>query len=113
MSFSQSACQKASTASISRSEAFGCSRRIMAILLGTLLFSLAYAPWCPAQISYETVKSFGFLEGAGAGSTAPLTEGSDGALYGTMPTGGTSSRGIVFSVENDGTGFRVVHDFVA
>jgi uncharacterized repeat protein (TIGR03803 family) len=111
MSFSQPARQKVSTVRISHAALLAYSRRMLAILLGTVLSSCA--PWCRAQVSYETIKSFGFREAAGSGSTAPLTEGSDGALYGTMPGGGTSRRGTVFSVKKDGTGYRIVHDFVA
>jgi uncharacterized repeat protein (TIGR03803 family) len=42
---------------------------------------------------------------------AALVEGADGALYGTAAYGGTSSRGTIFKINPDGTGFEKVHDF--
>jgi uncharacterized repeat protein (TIGR03803 family) len=47
----------------------------------------------------------------GAGPSAGLIQGMDGALYGTALAGGTSNRGTVFKLNPDGTGFNVLHNF--
>jgi uncharacterized repeat protein (TIGR03803 family) len=40
-----------------------------------------------------------------------LVEGTNGALYGTTPVGGTGSLGTVFTLDKGGTGFAVLHSF--
>ena len=40
-----------------------------------------------------------------------LIKGSDGALYGTTISGGNGNVGVVFKVNEDGSGFTKVHDF--
>lgn len=52
-----------------------------------------------------------FSSGSGAHSSASLVEASDGALYGTTRSGGLTNHGIVFELDEDGGGFRTVHDF--
>jgi len=42
---------------------------------------------------------------------APVTEGSDGALYGVTQLGGGSGEGTLFTLNKDGTGFGVLHGF--
>ncbi|HZZ58736.1 MAG TPA: choice-of-anchor tandem repeat GloVer-containing protein [Opitutaceae bacterium] len=42
-----------------------------------------------------------------------LIEGSDGRLYGTTLFGGADSRGTLFALNRDGTGFSTLHDFGA
>ena len=59
---------------------------------------------------YVEIHSFG-SGGTGYYPRAGLIEGSDGALYGTTYLGGTYGDGIVFRLNRDGTGFRVLHDF--
>jgi uncharacterized repeat protein (TIGR03803 family) len=48
---------------------------------------------------------------SGANPLGSLTLGSDGYLYGTTSTGGTSQGGTVFKVLPDGTNFKVLHNF--
>ncbi len=48
----------------------------------------------------------------GAAPLAALIEGSDGALYGTTPDGGTNDAGTVFALDKDGGNFRVLHHFL-
>jgi uncharacterized repeat protein (TIGR03803 family) len=47
----------------------------------------------------------------GSGPQAGLIHGDDGALYGTARNGGRFNRGVVFKLREDGTGFRVLHEF--
>ena len=42
---------------------------------------------------------------------ALLEFGSDSRLYGTTPSGGATGNGVVFSVNQDGTNFQVLHSF--
>ncbi len=54
-----------------------------------------------------------FTNAAGDGGTpsAGLIQGADGALYGTTQTGGAGTRGTVFKVQRDGTGYSVLRAF--
>ena len=45
-------------------------------------------------------------------TTSRPFEGSDGALYGTCYSGGTSNQGTVFKVNKDGSGFQILHNFL-
>jgi len=42
---------------------------------------------------------------------APVMEASDGALYGSTYVGGGATKGTLFKVNKDGTGFTVLHRF--
>jgi uncharacterized repeat protein (TIGR03803 family) len=42
---------------------------------------------------------------------AGLLQGADGALYGTTPTGGSSTHGTAYKLNPDGTGFTVLKHF--
>jgi uncharacterized repeat protein (TIGR03803 family) len=65
-----------------------------------------------AATHYEQLKAFGFPP-QGQQPSAPLIQGSDGALYGTTWAGGTDNAGVVFKMNQDGSGYRVLHDFRA
>lgn len=49
----------------------------------------------------------------GGGCEAALVQGDDGRLYGAGTYGGTSSRGTVFALNPDGTGFTVLRNLTA
>jgi uncharacterized repeat protein (TIGR03803 family) len=60
---------------------------------------------------FEVVRSLLATGGDGRQPAAPLTEGTDGSLYGTCPTGGTNDGGVVFRLSPDGARYMVLHDF--
>lgn len=47
----------------------------------------------------------------GASPLAGLVQGVDGTIYGTTPSGGSSSNGTVFAVNTNGTGFETLYSF--
>src|SRR5437879_8038086 len=47
----------------------------------------------------------------GCAAYAGLVQGTDGALYGTAGSGGSSGYGTVFKLNPDGTGFTVLQNF--
>ncbi|MCX6928963.1 MAG: choice-of-anchor D domain-containing protein, partial [Verrucomicrobia bacterium] len=60
---------------------------------------------------YTVFHSFANASGEGLNPRRPLTEGSDGALYGTASDGGGGSGGTVFRINKDGSGFTLLHSF--
>jgi uncharacterized repeat protein (TIGR03803 family) len=55
-----------------------------------------------------------FLGGSDGDSPyAPLVQGSDGNLYGTTFSGGASNSGLAFKIALTGSGYTVLHSFVA
>src|SRR5207245_1073680 len=57
---------------------------------------------------YVVMHSF---DGAGSGPAARLIEASDGRLYGTTFSGGSSNLGTVFAINKDGGGYSVLYNF--
>jgi len=70
----------------------------------------------PSGTDYQVIHMFGTNDTnifvGGISPVGGLTQGSDGALYGTTSSGGTSQGGTMFKLNPDGTGFRVLYDFV-
>lgn len=62
---------------------------------------------------YTVLRRFTGTGGDGLRPCGKLVEGTDGALYGTTQSGGTSGRGTVFKLNPDGTGYAVVHRFAS
>src|SRR5947208_17005641 len=48
------------------------------------------------QYTFSLLKSFGFIDRSGKNPQTGLIEGSDGAIYGTTYSGGTSNLGTIF-----------------
>src|SRR5262245_6605668 len=63
------------------------------------------------QLSFERVRSFGFLDRLGDTPVAGLVEGGDGWFYGTTIFGGASDKGTAFKIRKDGTGYVTLHQF--
>ncbi|MFO1513743.1 MAG: choice-of-anchor tandem repeat GloVer-containing protein [Verrucomicrobiota bacterium] len=63
--------------------------------------------------NYTVLKFFSDRLTTGANPKSPLLEGSDGMLYGTTYSGGTTNEaGSVFRINKDGSGFEQLHAFV-
>jgi len=60
---------------------------------------------------YQVLRSFTGKLGDGSKPNAALAQGSDGALYGTTAAGGAANQGTVFRINQDGTGYSVLHQF--
>jgi uncharacterized repeat protein (TIGR03803 family) len=69
--------------------------------------ALALATAAPAQ-TYRVLKSFTGSDGAGPQAGLVLA---GSALYGTTEFGGSSSNGVVFKVNTDGSGYAVLQSF--
>lgn len=66
----------------------------------------------PDGTGYKVIRKFTATEpGEGASPYGALLEGSDRLLYGTTYEGGLTNRGIIFSVDKQGAGWRVLHRF--
>jgi uncharacterized repeat protein (TIGR03803 family) len=60
---------------------------------------------------YAEIHTFTNSPSDGVNPQAAVTEGSDGALYGTTPNGGSAGMGILFKVNKDGSGYTLLHSF--
>ena len=87
-------------------------RRLYVLLPQILLVVWLGVPSAYPAAHYQTLKSFGFLDLTAQNPSAPLIRGGDGALYGTTFNGGSSKRGAVFKVNEDGSGQAVLHHFL-
>jgi uncharacterized repeat protein (TIGR03803 family) len=60
---------------------------------------------------YAVLHSFQSVSGDGQNPYAGLVEGSDGALYGTTEQGGSARLGTIFKLNEDGSGYTLLHNF--
>ena len=82
------------------------------LFLSLVLFSFNATLFkAEAAAHFQTIKTFGFPDLLGSQPQAPLTEGSDGALYGTTYGAANKYAGTVFRINKDGTGYRALHIF--
>ncbi len=84
-------------------------RRIL-IIASLVLLLAGHLVEVGGQTFYQRLKSF---DGPSGGQPASgMIEGSDGLLYGATFSGGTNnSRGTLFRMAKDGSGFHVLHHF--
>jgi uncharacterized repeat protein (TIGR03803 family) len=61
--------------------------------------------------AFRVLHTFRPTGGDGWAPLAPLVKGDDGALYGTTRDGGQHGQGVVFRLNEDGSGYRVVWSF--
>ena len=68
---------------------------------------------------YKVIHNFGSFTNDGQAPTAPLTQGSDGYLYGTTPyggafgpaSGGHRGYGVAFKLDTSGANYTVLYNF--
>ena len=63
----------------------------------------------PDGSSYEAV--YVFQKATGISPYTRLMKGNDGYLYGTTTSGGNQDKGVIYKVQKDGTGYKVLHHF--
>ena len=69
--------------------------------------------------NYLVIHNFGSITNDGLAPTAPVSQDSDGYLYGTTPYGGTFGRvggpnggyGVAFKLDTSGSAYTVLHSF--
>ena len=64
-----------------------------------------------AGVQYQIEKSFGNINSLGEIPLAPLMRATNGTLYGTTSAGGLANSGTVFRLNEDGSGYQVLHHF--
>src|SRR5437773_1110517 len=79
----------------------------------TLALSLLLLSTLPGsgQAIYKQMRAFGFLELSGNHPEAPLTEGTNGLLYGLTLDGGQARLGTIFRMKKDGSEFVFLKHF--
>ncbi len=65
----------------------------------------------PSEAQETVLHGFGYAGNLGQNPYAALLVGSDGALYGTTFSGGSSGLGTAFKVNRDGSGYTVLYNF--
>lgn len=63
----------------------------------------------PVSSEISVIRQFTLLEASG--TISPLLIGSDRMIYGTSPYGGLEGHGSIFRLNQDGTGFELIHEF--
>jgi uncharacterized repeat protein (TIGR03803 family) len=61
--------------------------------------------------NYQVLRSFPWVQGNSVSCITPLIEASDGMLYGTSRTGGSTNAGLIFRLNKDGSAYEVIHEF--
>jgi uncharacterized repeat protein (TIGR03803 family) len=69
--------------------------------------------------NYQVIHNFGSITNDGLSPTGPVTQGSDGYLYGTTPYGGAfgpvggprGGYGVAFKLDTSGSGYTVLYNF--
>jgi uncharacterized repeat protein (TIGR03803 family) len=64
-----------------------------------------------SQVVYQGLRTFCFVELSSASPSGPLTEGTNGALYGVSLGGGQTEDGTLFRLNKDGSGFAILRSF--
>src|SRR5437867_8428494 len=79
------------------------------VTAGIFVLVLLLHQTCYGQWVFERLRSFGSADADGAVPLAELAEGTDGVLYGTTSSGGTSNLGTIFKIGKDGSGYAILH----
>lgn len=82
-------------------------RRLTAWTAGLALVASALLPAFGITVSQKLLFSFGDPPPSPTQPAAPVIQGADGKLYGTLSQGGSGNAGIVFRVNPDGTQYEI------
>lgn len=63
--------------------------------------------------NYQVLQAFPQNSDADGGAGGGLSEGANGMIYGTTQHGGTDSQGTVFSINEDGSGYTILLNFLS
>lgn len=61
--------------------------------------------------AFQILHTFSSTPGNGSRAFVGLVQGPDGTLYGGTYFGGSAGKGVVFSIQPDGSGFNLLHSF--
>jgi uncharacterized repeat protein (TIGR03803 family) len=86
---------------------------LRAVVIAAFAYMIAglLTPRAFGQFQYQQLKSFGFPEVSKGSSVQGMIEGSGGDLYGTTEFGGENDTGTLFRLNEDGSGYLVLHNF--
>src|SRR4051812_8725387 len=100
-----------------RSQPISRSTMTRPIYLQTAIVAFFATALLASSASAATVRNFSVLKSFGSNAfseaflSAPLTEGTDGYLYGTAQTGGAGGQGVIFRITKSGSEYSVLHAF--
>ena len=88
----------------------GTDRRFYGMTFSSGLFNAGLIYGINADgTGFEKLYDFNFAEGSRPRGSLVL--GSDGMFYGTTSSGGSAFAGVIFRINQDGSGFEKLHDF--
>jgi uncharacterized repeat protein (TIGR03803 family) len=85
-------------------------KSIAGLFLAVALLGVIGPERTKANPAFQTVHSFGLTDSLGIGLVAPVTQGTDGNLYGTVETGQDTGYGAVYQITTNGE-FALVYSF--
>src|SRR5262245_38963616 len=71
----------------------------------------AFLAFGASQAGAQTLEILHSFDVNASGPFSRVIQGSDGSFYGATSNGGEYGEGILFKVNGDGTGFRILHAF--
>src|SRR5439155_16752732 len=87
------------------------SRSLRQSLSAPIAGATVFLIGCLGGQAVDQIHSFGTGPYHGGYSGAPVVQGPDGALYGTMSSGGSNDYGVVFKLNTNGSDYTVLRAF--